>query len=49
MVMKIKGLALAALGLGMVAANADIVILIGPGNVFGVENVLYNEACLLDN
>ncbi|MGI8923238.1 MAG: PEP-CTERM sorting domain-containing protein [Fimbriimonadales bacterium] len=39
----------AALGLCAFTASADIVILVGPGNVFGDENVLYNEAGLLDN
>jgi len=41
--------ALAALGTCFVAANADIVILPGPGNIPGDENVLYNEDGLLDN
>ena len=44
-----KGAALAALCLVAGAANASIVILVGPGNFDGDENVLYNENGLLDN
>jgi hypothetical protein len=44
-----KGAALAALCLAAGAANSAIVILVGPGNFEGDQNVLYNENGLLDN
>ncbi|MGI8923678.1 MAG: PEP-CTERM sorting domain-containing protein [Fimbriimonadales bacterium] len=39
---------LAALGTCFAAANADIVILPGPGDIQGDENVLFNEQGLID-
>jgi hypothetical protein len=44
-----KGAALVALCLAAGAANSAIVILVGPGNFEGDQNVLYNENGLLDN
>jgi len=42
-------LALAVLPFATAMAHADIQIIDHPGNVFGDENVLYNDGSLLDN